>query len=305
MRALPTRSSILALVLCLAAGLFFCAAAEPLQYGPPRKMGVVENSQINESSGLARSIRNPGALWTHNDSGDVPRVFLIGRQGETLARFVIRGARAVDWEDMASFTRDDQSYLLLADTGDNDLRRRSYRLYVVEEPEVEPGSNPRTSYLRTWITIPFTYEDGPHNCEAVAVDSRHRAIYLVSKEKVADCTVYELPWPQKKPSATLVAHATATLKITYVTAMDISPDAARAVVLTYSDAYEYPRRDDESWAEAFARAPRRIPMPPRDQGESICYGADGRTLYLTSEGVSQPLWEVPVIANDGDTGSER
>ena len=41
-------------------------------------------------------------------------------------------------------------------------------------------------------------------------------------------------------------------------------------------------------------------MPRRVQGESICYGIDGRTLYLTSEckGKSSadpsPLLEVPV-----------
>jgi hypothetical protein len=37
------------------------------------------------------------------------------------------------------------------------------------------------------------------------------------------------------------------------------------------------------------------------QGESVCYGSDGKTLYLTSEcpendgGKPSPLWEVPAI----------
>jgi hypothetical protein len=35
-------------------------------------------------------------------------------------------------------------------------------------------------------------------------------------------------------------------------------------------------------------------MPRRRQGESICYGPDGKTLYLTSEQLPTPLWEVPV-----------
>ncbi len=34
-------------------------------------------------------------------------------------------------------------------------------------------------------------------------------------------------------------------------------------------------------------------MPQRNQGESVCYGADGRTLYLTSEFAPTPLLEVP------------
>ena len=80
--------------------------------------------------------------------------------------------------------------------------------------------------------------------------------------------------------------------------MDISPDGLRAVVLTYGHAREYARRADESWSKAFARKERIIVMPRRKQGESICYGEDGKTLYLTSEGKSQPLWEVPLIPTE-------
>jgi hypothetical protein len=77
--------------------------------------------------------------------------------------------------------------------------------------------------------------------------------------------------------------------------MDISPDGRRAVILTYGNAYEYCRGEDEAWENAFARAPRIIPMPTRRQGESICYGVDGETLYLTSEKRPTPLWKVPPL----------
>jgi len=80
-----------------------------------------------------------------------------------------------------------------------------------------------------------------------------------------------------------------------VVAMDISPDGRRAIVLTYADALEFVRRDGETWRQAFARRPRTIVMPRRRQGEAICYGPDGRTLYLTSEHTPTPLLEVPVL----------
>jgi hypothetical protein len=75
--------------------------------------------------------------------------------------------------------------------------------------------------------------------------------------------------------------------------MDISPDGRRAVVLTYGSAYEYTRLGKESWGDAFARKGRELKMPTRRQGESICYGPDGKTLYLTSEKLPTPLLEVP------------
>ena len=77
--------------------------------------------------------------------------------------------------------------------------------------------------------------------------------------------------------------------------MDISPDGLRAVVLTYGNAYEYVRGPKETWAEGFGREPRVIKMPRRAQGESICYGHDGTTLYLTSEKLPTPLLEVPIV----------
>jgi hypothetical protein len=79
--------------------------------------------------------------------------------------------------------------------------------------------------------------------------------------------------------------------------MDISPDGLRAVVLTYGDAYEYIRGTDKTWTEAFAHKGRVLSMPRRVTGESICYGADGMSLYLTSERTLQPLWEVPAASD--------
>ena len=91
-----------------------------------------------------------------------------------------------------------------------------------------------------------------------------------------------------------VAQPIGSIKLWWPTAMDISPDGLRAVVLTYGDAFEYVRGPKETWAAAFARVPRRISVPMRKQGESICYGADGKTLYLTSEKLPTPLIEIPV-----------
>ena len=37
--------------------------------------------KIHESSGLAVSHRHPGLFWTHNDSGDAPRLYAFDEQG--------------------------------------------------------------------------------------------------------------------------------------------------------------------------------------------------------------------------------
>ena len=91
-----------------------------------------------------------------------------------------------------------------------------------------------------------------------------------------------------------VARLIGTLQIPTATGMDVSPDGRRAVVSTYGNAYEYVRKEKEDWEKAFSRPPREIVLPERTQGESICYGFDGKTIYLTSESLPTPLWEVPI-----------
>jgi len=272
------------------------AAPPQIQYGEPRQLAVLADRNINESSGLARSFLNQGAFWTHNDSGDVPRVFLIDQQGQTLATLLVEGAEAIDWEDMASFRHGDNSYLLIADVGDNDAEREVCTLYTVAEPKIERTERPPVVRRRPSMTVRFSYEDGPHNCESVAVDPVQEMIYLVTKLGRNECKVYTLPFPEAEDAGRMIARSIATLTIRRATAMDISSDGSRAVVLRYRHAREYERRAGETWADAFSREGRVLTMPRREQGEAICYGPDGKTLYLTSEGVSQPLWEVPVVS---------
>jgi len=263
----------------------------PVEYAEGRQIATLANRQITESSGLACGRRTANVFWTHNDSGDGPRLFAFGPQGEHLGTVTVSGAKAHDWEDMASFQARGLGFLLLGDVGDNNRRRKTCTLYIVPEPPVGTKSRPADATVRVAQTILFTYDDGPRDCESVAIDPTSGTILLASKAGRAK--VYALPWPKRPTREPLVAKAIAALTISAPTAMDISPDGRRAVVLTYGDAYEYVRGPKEKWSAAFGRKPRKIAMPKRRQGESICYGPDGKTLYLTSEFAPAPLLEVP------------
>ena len=106
-----------ALVLALAS-VAWCGGLPT--YGPPRQLGVLANPRIRESSGLACSRRTPGVFWTHNDSGDRPRLYAFDTTGADLGTYELKGASALDWEDLASFTRKGRGYLLVGDIGDNE-----------------------------------------------------------------------------------------------------------------------------------------------------------------------------------------
>lgn len=279
------------------------AVPVPIIYEPGREVARLANPGIIESSGLAASRIQEGIFWTHNDSGGKPVLFAFNREGEDLGAYELKGATAVDWEDMASFSVGQKRYLLVADVGDNIEQRKSYTLYFVEEPAVRARPGKPLS-LSVVMRVDFTYEDGPHNCESVAVDPVRMEILLVSKVGSGGCKMYVLPLPRQKLVRNAVAKAVGALQIPTTTAMDISPDGLRAVVLTYGDAYEYARRAGEDWKAAVSRAPRTIAMPRRTQGEAICYGLNGRTLYLTSEMAPSPLLEVAPLSAEKAAGSK-
>jgi len=271
------------------------SVAATVRYAKPRQLAMLANQEVCESSGLAPSRLKEGVFWTHNDSGGGPRLYAFNSKGNHLATYTVTGAGARDWEDMASFEVDGRSFLVIADIGDNIASRKTCTLYVVPEPPVGTKDRPVGGKVRAGRRIDFTYADGPRDCEAVGIDPTSGTICLVSKEGLR-CGVYAMPWPRDGagPTEPLVAKRIATIRTSPVVAMDISPDGRRAIVLNYLDALEFTRGPDETWAAAFARQPRHLPMPRRNQGESICYGRDGKTLYLTSEFAPTPLLEVPV-----------
>jgi hypothetical protein len=268
------------------------APAGRIAYMPGKTVGEVVNEEIDESSGLACGRGAKNVLWTHNDSGDKPRIFAISHTGADLATVSITGASARDWEDMCAFAIGGRSFLMLADVGDNAAMRGGCTLYVVPEPRLNPRRRGGKLTVPVAMKINFKYSDGAHNCESTAVDTTSRTIYLVSKEKGPACKVYAMALPARSPKKIQIVRPVATLLIPTTTAMDISPDGLRAVVCTYGHAYEYVRRAEETWTHGFSRPPRKIALPYRSQGESICYGSDGKTLYLTSENLPVPLIKI-------------
>jgi len=269
------------------------APIERITYLPGRELAKLVNKNIDESSGLAFSRLNKGVFWTHNDSGGKPRIFAFNYAGSDLATVKLTGTTARDWEDMCSFTIGGKHFLMIGDVGDNGETRLDCRLYIMREPRLDTARRGAKLKVKPAMTIDIRYEDDSHNCESIGVDPISRTIYLVTKQFVGKCKVYAMRLPNRTPKKPLVAKAIATLRIPTTTAMDISPDGLRAVVLTYGHAYEYVRRPGENWATGFSRKPRTIRMPRRRQGETVCYGPAGRSLYLTSEKLPAPLIQIP------------
>lgn len=294
----------LSFVTCVCFVLAFVASAPAedglLNYGKPVELAKLKHKKINESSGLAASHRNENLFWTHNDSGDKARLYCFNRTGDHKGTCKVKKAGAIDWEDMCSFKFNGKSKLLIADIGDNGARRKSCRLYLMNEP-----SDPSEDVKKLQV-LKLRYSTGPMDCEAIGIDLASKKLLFVEKKKWVSCRAFEADFEldaangefigkkDENGVVELIAKPIGKVNLPLVTAMDVSSDGRRAIVLTLGQAFEYHRAGDETWKDAFARKPRTIDMPPRKQGEAICYGKDGRDLFLTSELSPTPFFMVPV-----------
>ena len=269
--------------------------------------GYLEAPGLDEISGLAASRIRPDLLWAVADSGNPPLLYAVGIDGAHRGAYRIEGVDNRDWEDLASFSDDGRPCLLIADTGDNDARHPVCFLHILREPELPPGTAAARGILKVERTIRFVYEDGPRDCEAVAVDPEEGQVFLLSKREVP-VSLYRLSMGPAAGSAIQIARkVTDVAQIpgptsedlrkdrrygrygSQVTAMDLAADGSGALVLTYKNAYRYPRRPGERWEDVFRQSPERIPLPPLRQAEALCLSPAGKSIFVSSEQRPNPL----------------
>lgn len=256
-------------------------------------VGRLEDPAIVEASGLARSQRQPGVLWTMNDSGKA-LLYAIDRSGAPLGEVQLKKAANKDWEDLASFVLDGEPYLLVADIGDNKGKRKHRTIYVAREPRPDDGK------AKVDWKIDFKYPNGPRDAESAAVDIENEQILVLSKRDIPPA-LYAIPlrpehdkkltakWlgtidSMPKPSRQDVALALKTRNWYWQpVGMDISADNRAAVILTYRAIYYYLRRPGQEWFEALNGAPIRVSLGNFPNAEAVAFAGDMRTVMVTGE----------------------
>jgi hypothetical protein len=280
------------------------ASCSALESGVEEKPVRLLDQNLNEASGLAVSRRDPNLLWLINDSGAAASIHLADTSGQPRGVVHLRGVKNTDWEDLAAFTLDGKPYLLVADIGDNAAQRKELTLYIVAEPEAS-SSFLKLNTKADWF-IRFHYEDGPRDCEGIAVDTPNRRILLLTKRDKQPA-IYQLPLDKPSGRKPLIAKRLGplaklplppkTLPHPFAfqpTGLDISADDKLAAVLTYRGVYLFRRAEKETWAEAFAKAPEILGSHGLSQAEALAFSPDGQTLYVTTEGKNPRLVKMQV-----------
>ncbi|MFI7101057.1 hypothetical protein ACIBK8_16995 [Streptomyces sp. NPDC050161] len=252
-----------------AAGVLMSVAVTPAVADEPDKF-TIGDSRITESSGLAASRAHPGVYWTHNDSDDGPYVYGVdAKTGRTVARITMRGIG--DPRDVEAISVGPDGNIYVGDIGDN-LGGKWDHVWVYRFPEPKELRDATV----TAAQFDVKYADGPRDAEALMVHPKTGRVYIASKKQGGGGALYAGP-ERLSTSGTNVFRKVAPIDL-WVTDGAFSPDGSRLVMRSYFGARIY------GWQDGRPKDIGSVGVPIQQQGESVTFTPDGRTLMFGSEG---------------------
>lgn len=259
-------------------------------------VATLSDPVLNEVSGIAASRKHAGMIWTHNDSGDKARLFLLDTAAQTRMVVYLRGAYNRDWEDMAIGPGPDSTrqYVYVGEIGDNLAVYRTKVIYRFPEPDFTEGQ----VTIAQFDSIRFVYPDGRRDAETLMVDPLTRDIYILSKRE-KNLHLYRLAYPQSVTDVITAELLSDNLTFNglgeakgydlryynQVTGGDISADGREILIKDYSSVYYWIRKPNQTVEEVLTKKPYLLPYKPEPRGEAIAFAADGSGYFTLSEAV--------------------
>lgn len=258
------------------------AGAPEAEPRPGKRLCIITDKRLAEISGIVATEQGYLAVPDGTSGGRALQVFELTHRCRVSQRHsFVRDP--FDPEDMA-VSRD--GTLWIADTGDNKLQRDTVALWKI------PADRSTATLYR------LKYPDAKRDAEAILVQPDGTPV-IITKDLdgggVAQIFVPTMPLQSKQ---TVPLKKVGELKYAFtgtgggpvgglgqrlVTGAALSADGSRAVVRTYTDAYEYQVSGGNVVSALTKGKPVRTPLPREPQGEAITYSTDGKYFITASE----------------------
>ena len=247
-------------------------------FSGPKAMGKLQNKEIDEASGLVSSRTHEGILYTHNDSGGDPHVYILDTLGEDRGKIILSGVKNRDWEDIAIGPGPDPklNYIYVGEIGDNNAVHHQIKIFRFPEPK----NLKKESVVKPEI-LTLIYPDGPKDAETLMIDPITHDIFILSKRDSLNI-LYRAPqsaFESKKFELEKIMELPFTMSV----AGDISSDGSQILVKNYFTVFYWKRHENESIAEAMSRKAQILPYKPEPQGEAVAFHPSGKSYYTLSE----------------------
>lgn len=241
--------------------------------------------ELDEISGIVNGRKNTSLVYVHEDSGNSASVYAYDKYGVFKGLFSLVGVNNKDWEDIAIGPGpiEGETYIYVADFGDNAAVRASVIIYRFPEPQL--NENDFTSEFQKNITnfdiIEYQYPDGSRDAEALMLDTETKDLIIVTKREPF-VHVYALPFPQKT-DAVNKAIFYGNLPLKRIVAGDISPDNTQLLLKDYGAIYLWNIEENGPIRTMFNTIPEKVEYSPEVQGEALGWEHDGNGYFTISE----------------------
>jgi hypothetical protein len=259
-------------------------------WGEPTTTGIVVDPELDEISGVAPSIRNPGTLWVIEDRNNEAAVTGLDELGNTVLTIVLKGSVNEDMEDVDVVPCGETTCIVVADTGDNGHDRPEAAFVVVEEPLLgEPVIELTPS------TYPFNWPNGADDNEALTHTNDGRLVMATKRnDKLSEfytISAFTLGAVPERVGFVPTADDEVDAAGTQLTAISMWPDQSRLLIRTYREAFELVLEGGVDKVRSGTVAP--LPYAAVDHVEAVAYDVVRRGYWTIPE--STPAGPSPII----------
>ncbi|XP_052796541.1 uncharacterized protein LOC128228980 [Mya arenaria] len=282
------------------------AAVSTAQTVPSFSAGVVvgriDDTELDEASSLAASRKFPGILYTHNDHGDVARLFAINASTAMVEAVLnISPATHHDWEAMEvgpCGPNDMNSCIYILDDGEY-RNEDSRTIYKLPEPDTMMSQTlaPQAVLYYNWTE---------HGADTLMIDPDAK-LYIISTilgGRGMIITVDPAFFGNDINNPVFLDSGDYfSIESTHHDPSDgsISVDGQEILVKIREEIYYWATPKDGDISAALTHKGVQVPYTVERLGEGICWAADGSAYYTLGEGTHAPLYRYDRV-NTGVVG---
>ena len=186
-----------------------------------------------------------------------------------------------DWEEIITVKKGDQSFIYVAEIGDNKAVHDYVSLIRLEEPSL--GRVKQTVKKDDLKILNFRYKEGPRDAEAIFFDYSTNEFVLVTKREKSPL-IYSFPFEASDNLLTIQAKG--TIPQAMYTAADMNKQG-EILLKHYGEIYYWSASNLPAVDRILKWSPIGIDYYPEPQGEAICWH-NGDFYTISEKNIGKP-----------------
>jgi hypothetical protein len=221
-----------------------------------------------EEVSAAELTNQSNLIWTIQDSGNDSNVYGLNAKGQIIKTISITNASNIDWEDLTS---DRFGNLYIGDFGNNNEKRKHFRILKLKESDLEKSS-------AEVEVIEFTLPKKQDSKDFEGFFLFKSKFYVFSKE-TKKFIVLSIPNKIGKHEATLVSNYNLKGKNNRITSADISDDKSTVILLNHDKLWKLTNFKSNNF---FSGKIEEKSFDHNTQKEGICFKSNSK-IIITDE----------------------